>query len=69
MLKKLTNGFDPLYLHPRWGAVSLEQAAYMDGLAARQRIVKPRPLSINSVELEQRNERGIDEIGHKGNRK
>jgi len=62
-VKQLTfDGVNDLFQHPRWGAVTLEHAKYLDGLKAPA--PKPLPKIIHtSAELEARNERCIEEQG------
>lgn len=64
-MKRLTfNGINDLYQHPLYGARTLENIAEMDALRAKLPVKKTYPpLPSCSMELEERNERCIDENG------
>jgi hypothetical protein len=62
-MKQLTfDGVNDLFQHPRWGAVTLEHAKYLDALRAKPTPALPRIIP-TSAELEARNERCIEEHG------
>lgn len=62
-MKQLTfDGVNDLFQHPRWGAVTLEHAKYLDTF----KYVRPATgwkIIPTSAELEARNERCIEEQG------
>lgn len=62
-MKQLTfDGVNDLFQHPRWGAVTLEHAKYLDGLRLKPTKALPKIIP-TSAELEARNERCIEEQG------
>jgi hypothetical protein len=62
-VKQLTfDGVNDLFQHPRWGAVTLEHAKYLDGLRAKPTPVMPKIIH-TSAALEARNERCIEMYG------
>lgn len=62
-MKRLTfDGVNDLYQHPRWGAVTLGHAAYLDALKLpTSKELQPACRASDALEL--RNERHIDQHG------
>lgn len=62
MIRLTFDGVNDLYQHPRWGAVTVEHAKYLDSLKPKAASV-PRKIVQASAELEARNERCIETFG------
>ncbi len=62
MVQLTFDGVNDLFNHPRWGAVTLEHAEYLDSLRPKAVLLRPKIVHA-SAELEARNERCIDEHG------
>ena len=62
MIRLTFDGVNDLYQHPRWGAVTVEHAAYLDTLKSKPTPPLPKIIQM-SEELARREERCIDEYG------